>query len=363
MKADAVPRLQLFNCTHAECGATFTREWRLKEHESAHTGARPQLCPVPGCGRRFTRTSHLRRHSLQHTGVKQFKCTGAGCAKTFFNSDHLKKHIRYAHGDKDRYFKCTFPNCTETFKKRRLLKHHQQSHGLSSFRCSKEGCQMTFDTRSALKAHEQTHTGYTCPKPGCQAVEYTWGKMRRHMAQHPASFSCAACKKTIGKRDALRRHKRTHALQKPVLLCPSQGCQAYFSTTFNLQHHIRKVHLQLLRHACSFPGCTRSFAMRESLARHLVHHDPEACKVKCKRRRSNKSWQKRLEGRNQQPLVEEDLRNLFSLCMRVSRRAKLEANLSGLFNERKIPHHVDAEVNLRDLFAIKPPQSPLEPKA
>lgn len=57
------------------------------------------------------------------------------------------------------------------------------------------------------------------------------------------------------------------------------------------------------------------------------------------------------------PLVEEDLRRLFALRMRVSRRAKVETNLSGLFNERKIPHYVDPEVNLRNLFGIKKPRS------
>ncbi len=33
------PPLQLFNCAHVNCGATFTRQWRLKEHETVHTGA------------------------------------------------------------------------------------------------------------------------------------------------------------------------------------------------------------------------------------------------------------------------------------------------------------------------------------
>lgn len=33
------PPLQLFNCAQANCGATFTRQWRLKEHETVHTGA------------------------------------------------------------------------------------------------------------------------------------------------------------------------------------------------------------------------------------------------------------------------------------------------------------------------------------
>lgn len=38
-KENAVPRLQLFNCAFADCGATFTRQWRLEEHKNAHSGA------------------------------------------------------------------------------------------------------------------------------------------------------------------------------------------------------------------------------------------------------------------------------------------------------------------------------------
>lgn len=108
--------------------------------------------------------------------------------------------------------------------------------------------------------------------------------------------------------------------------------------------------------------------------RHLLRHDPSAAALRVnlhvksgpiplkpaeilshvlqKRRKPNKPWQKRLNG-NQQPLVEENLRRLFTLRMRISRRSKVEADLSGLFNERKIPHYVDPEVNLRDLFKVK----------
>ncbi|XP_076864403.1 P43 5S RNA-binding protein-like [Brachyhypopomus gauderio] len=352
-KVDVVPRLQLFNCERAACGATFTRQWRLKEHETVHTGERPIKCPVEGCGLKFSRKSHLSRHELRH-GERRIGCNVANCGKKFFNADNMKRHVRYIHGEKNKYFKCTFQNCQATFRKRRVLKLHLNEHGISKgFRCSKPACGSSFDTHVARKAHEKTHAGYRCPHSGCQVVERTWGRLQKHKAKHPVSFTCTVCKKSFGKRDALRRHRRSHALQKPVLLCPSKGCQAYFSTTFNLEHHIRKVHLQLLRHPCSFPGCTKSFAMRESLVRHLLHHDPDASKLKKRHKRSSKGWQKRLEGRRRGPLVEEDLRRLFALRMRVSRRAKVEANLSGLFNERKIPHHVEPEVNLRDLFSIK----------
>ncbi|XP_074553017.1 P43 5S RNA-binding protein-like [Halichoeres trimaculatus] len=348
------PPLQLFNCTHANCGATFTRGWRLKEHETAHTGARPCLCAIAGCGRRFTRKSHLSRHMLQHRGIKQFKCKFTSCPKSFLNKAQLKRHVRYLHGDKEKYFKCSQPNCSLTFKKRRMLKLHLQQHDVpAKFKCLKSGCSATFDSHVARKAHEKRHAGYRCPHENCQVLERTWGKLMKHMAKHPAMFTCQACKKEFKKADALRRHKRIHASHKPVLVCPRDDCQAYFSTTFNLQHHIRKVHLNLLKYKCSFPDCPRMFAMRDSLSRHLLRHDTDATPLK-KRQRPKKSWQKRLDGHHL-PLVEENLHRLFALRMRISRRTKVETNLSGLFNERKIPHYVDPEVNLRNLFSLKKP--------
>lgn len=353
-KENAVPRLQLFNCAYADCGATFTRKWRLQEHESAHTGAKPHKCPVAECGRSFSRRSHLGRHALLHNGAKKFRCTAAGCSKSFLTADKLKRHTSYKHDTRD-YFKCNFPQCMKTFRKRRALKLHQSTHGASSFRCSTGRCGMRFESHIALKAHKKRHAGYLCPHADCSVRAHTWGNLLKHMSTHPVSFSCMVCKKVFRKREALRRHKRTHALQKPVLLCPSQGCQAYFSTTFNLQHHIRKVHLQLLSHRCAFPGCSKAFAMRESLSRHMLHHDPEMAKFKRRHKRSSKSWQKRLEGQNRRPLIE-DVSQLFSLRMNIGHKVKREANLTGLFNERKIPHRIDPEVNLRDLFSIKPPQ-------
>ncbi|KAK9535350.1 hypothetical protein VZT92_007734 [Zoarces viviparus] len=357
-KPDGGPPLQLLNCAHADCGATFTRQWKLKEHETVHTGARPCLCTIAGCDRRFTRKSHLTRHMLKHRGEKQFRCEFERCTEKFLQAGNLKRHVRYIHGDKNEYFKCNQSNCSLTFKKRRAFKLHLQEHNVPvKSKCSKDGCAAMFDSHIARKAHEKRHAGYRCPRVDCQVFEHAWSKLRMHMAKHPAAFTCQACKKVFKKKDALRKHKRIHASHKPVLVCPRDDCQAYFSTTFNLQHHIRKVHLELFKYGCSFPDCPRKFAMRESLTRHLLRHDPSAATLK-KRQRPKKSWQRRLDG-HYLPLVEENLHTLFALRMRISRRAKVETNLAGLFNERKIPHYVDPEVNLRNLFGIKPPR-PLE---
>ncbi|XP_068605840.1 P43 5S RNA-binding protein-like [Brachionichthys hirsutus] len=351
------PPKRLLHCAYANCGATFTRQRRLNEHETVHAGERPWLCAVSGCGRRFSRRLHLSRHALRHAGVKKLACKFAGCAQSFADGGKLKRHACYFHGDQN-YFKCDHPGCSLTFKKRRMFKLHLQEHDSSPrFRCSKDGCDAAFHSHGARKAHEKKHAGYRCPHANCQVLEHTWSKLQKHVAKHPATFTCQTCEKVFKRRDALRRHKRVHASHKPVLACPRGDCRAYFSTTFNLQHHIRKVHLELLKHKCSFPDCPRVFAMRESMTRHLLCHDPPAAKLK-KRQRPKKSWQKRLDQK-QLPRVEEDLRRLFALRMRIARRAKVEVDLSPLFNERKIRHYVDPEVNLRSLFGIKGPP-PLE---
>ncbi|XP_054614986.1 P43 5S RNA-binding protein-like isoform X1 [Dunckerocampus dactyliophorus] len=359
-KAAGVPQLK---CSHAGCGATFSKQIRLQEHEAAHAGKHAWRCTVSGCDGRFTRKSRLSRHMLQHDGAKQFRCKFATCTKSFFHGDKLKRHMCYAHGEKDKYFKCTQDGCSLTFKKRCLFKLHQQEHGVAAkFKCSKEDCGAVFDSHVARKAHEKKHAGYRCLNANCQVVESTWVKLQKHMVQHQATFTCHVCKKVFKSANTLRRHKRVHASHKPVLVCPRESCQAYFSTTFNLQHHIRKVHLGLLKYKCSFPDCPRIFAMRESMSRHLLRHDLSAIRQKT-HPRPRKSWQKRLDGHHL-PLVEDNLNRLFALRMHISRRAKVEVNLSGLFNERKIPHYVDPEVNLRDLFSIKkslPPVSEVAP--
>ncbi|KAM9784052.1 P43 5S RNA-binding protein-like isoform 2-T2 [Syngnathus typhle] len=340
---------QQFKCLHAACGATFSKQSRLRQHEASHTGARPWQCTVSGCNGRFSRKSHLRRHLRQHDGVRQFKCELDTCNKSFFQADHLKRHMCYTHGDKEKYFKCPQAGCSLTFKKRFRFKVHLQEHALTAkFKCSKKECGAMFDSRMARNAHEKKHAD-----ENCKVVTVTWSMLQKHMVKHPSTFICQVCKKEFKQANSLRHHKRVHATHKPVLVCPRDNCDAFFSTTFNLQHHIRKVHLKLLKYKCSFPDCPRTFAMRESMVRHLHRHDPGVAIPK-NRDRPKKWWQKRVDGRRL-PLMEDNLNRLFALRMRISRRAKVEVNLAGLFNERKIPHYVDPEVNLRDLFSIKRP--------
>uniref|UniRef100_A0A673N7P8 P43 5S RNA-binding protein-like n=1 Tax=Sinocyclocheilus rhinocerous TaxID=307959 RepID=A0A673N7P8_9TELE len=178
---------------------------------------------------------------------------------------------------------------------------------LQLFNCAYTDCGATFVRQWRLLEHETVHTG-ACEEPKCA--------------------------KTFRKRRALKLHLATHGTSS--FRCLKSGCGMRFES-----HVARKAHDR--RHSGEDSSVT-TFLLNPSMIVYLKTHP---------HKRSSKSWQKRLEGRNRRPLVE-DLRSLFSLRMKISPRAKLEADLTGLFNERKIPHHVDPEVNLRDLFSIRP---------
>ncbi|KAL4617724.1 P43 5S RNA-binding protein-like [Arapaima gigas] len=352
-KMDGGLRGQRLRCPQEGCGATFSRLWRLKEHENGHTGARPLCCPVPGCGRTFSRRCYLDRHKLCHSPEKCYRCTYEGCGGTFSNSNILRRHVHYAHGDKDKYFQCSYPDCTVTFRKRKAYKMHLNVHSPEPrFKCLKDGCRAAFLTPAARRAHERTHSGYPCPEPGCQVVESTWGKLCKHVHQHPVTRTCKLCQLNFSSRAALRRHQHSHTVQKPTLQCPRDGCQASFSTAFSLEHHIRKVHLQLFKYTCYYPDCSRTFAMESAVVNKCIEYNPPPPRPGFLQPRPSKSRQKRLKQQCQFPLVEDNLQRFFSQCLHFSHKTKLEVDLSGLFNERKIPHQVNHEVNLHNLFSL-----------
>lgn len=152
---DAPPRQQL-RCTHAGCAATFSRDWKLKEHETVHTGAvrrttgwlvmcrwmfqltrkspphsarvsAPWLAAgvaspgnltwvatcfsTKGWNSLSKFTGHIctvathHEHSSFYLNLVFSRCKFATCTKSFFNAGKLKRHVSYAHGEKSKYFK------------------------------------------------------------------------------------------------------------------------------------------------------------------------------------------------------------------------------------------------------------------
>ncbi|KAM4622280.1 P43 5S RNA-binding protein-like [Discoglossus pictus] len=343
----AVPMLR---CPSLGCGATFTKEGRLKEHVSRHTGQRPWLCNRPGCGKAYAHRGHLEVHKKKHLEVKAHRCSTANCRAAFKSKKVLKRHLMYKHGGAGP-LKCSVSGCKKTFHKKSLLKVHLSEHsGEPMFVCDFPECPLKFKTAANLTAHRRRHAGYRCPYEGCQIVAPTWSSLQKHRKKHPVECKCTTCGKLFKKPSALRRHRATHRKPAPRLACPRQDCPETFATLFNLTHHVRKSHLCLQTHRCYHAGCNRVFSMRESLIRHLVVHDPDRKKLKLKFK--TEPSKVRRHGPRTLPVVEQDLSRLFSQKMLFRFKTQMESNLSGLFNERLIRDPAEPEFNLSGLFNV-----------
>lgn len=249
-------------CSYPDCGRTFSKPSRLRDHERVHSGARPYACPVFGCDKSYRRAQHLRRHEISaHIGtaeevremqqeldlsVKDVVCKQ--CGNAFSNSDNLKKHIKNVH---ERRYDCTFSGCEASFHKKFQLRNHCNfEHKGLSLQCDFEGCGKTFDCLSRLKHHRKAgHVEYKCDEQECNFVCYRWSALRKHKADaHSAS-----------KAKSRGRKSRT--------ACPYVDCGRSYVDKRNLDAHIDAIHKKLV-YICKL--CDAEFAHNKSLKEHAV---------------------------------------------------------------------------------------------
>ncbi|XP_077013052.1 transcription factor IIIA [Tamandua tetradactyla] len=295
--ASGLPRR--FICSFPDCRANYNKAWKLDAHLCKHTGERPFACDYEGCDKAFIREYHLSRHILTHTGEKPFVCDASGCNQKFNTKSNLKKHFERKHENQQKQYVCNFEGCQKTFKKHQQLKIHQCQHTSEPlFRCNHEGCGRPFTTPSRLKRHEKVHEGYVCQKE-CSFVAKTWTELLKHVREaHKEETTCEVCQKTFKRKDYLKQHMKTHAPERDVCRCPREGCGRTYTTVFNLQSHILSFHEETRPFVCEHAGCGKRFAMKQSLTRHAVVHDPDKkkMKIKVKASREKRSLASRLSG-------------------------------------------------------------------
>ncbi|XP_072318374.1 transcription factor IIIA-like [Eucyclogobius newberryi] len=275
-----------FFCSFPRCDAAYNKQWKLDTHLCKHTGVKPHTCGHEGCGKSFSSPYHLTRHHLTHSGHKPFHCPEDGCGEAFTTNSNMVKHVKRLHGGdarERRMYVCEVEGCGLEFRKNNQLKSHmcERHQGLPPHRCSFQGCTMRFSFPNKLRRHEKVHRGYPCGEEGCAFVAAKWTEYTAHRReQHPPRFDCDRCGKTFKDRHSLQQHQRVHADTRLVLRCPRGDCGRTYTTPFNLQSHIQSFHEELRPFTCPHPGCGRSFAMKQSLTRHGVIHDPERKKIR-----------------------------------------------------------------------------------
>ncbi|KAJ7401219.1 transcription factor IIIA-like protein [Pitangus sulphuratus] len=84
---------------------------------------------------------------------------------------------------------------------------------------------------------------------------------------YPEPIVCSECHKTFKRKDYLKQHQKTHAVEREVCRCPREGCGRTYTTLFNLQSHILSFHEEKKPFSCDYPGCGRVFAMKAKRSR------------------------------------------------------------------------------------------------
>ncbi|KAI0641923.1 hypothetical protein C8Q79DRAFT_918524 [Trametes meyenii] len=180
-------------------------------------------------------------------------CKWTGCGKSFTSCDTLTEHIASAHiGSGRAHYDCYWEGCGRNgesgFASKQKISRHMQSHtGHRPFQCTV--CNQNFSEAATLAQH-----------------------MRRHTQEKPYACDFPGCGKAFAIAGALTIHKRIHNGSKPF---KCSFCDRAFSESSNLSKHLR-THTGARPYPCTEPGCSKSFARPDQLARHMGVHKRKA---------------------------------------------------------------------------------------
>ncbi|KAJ3611001.1 hypothetical protein NHX12_021017 [Muraenolepis orangiensis] len=276
-----------FICSFFDCKASFVKSWKLEAHLCEHTGLKP--FPCLDCDRNFCTGYQLNRHQRTHSGDKPYACKADGCVEAFATPSSMKNHMVKTHQNQGKLYKCDQPSCGKDFNKKYLLRAHAYEHTkVLPFQCTFTNCTKEFPSRATLKKHDKIHKGYPCDVDGCPFQGNFWSEYLTHRKEHKVKSQCDKCQKQFNNGRFLHLHDlHVHLGVKKALLCPHE-CGKTFTRQFHRESHVLSEHDGTKAFSCGSPNCSKAFAMKESLWRHSVVHDPKRTKMTKLQSKTNK---------------------------------------------------------------------------
>ncbi|KAI0793937.1 hypothetical protein C8Q74DRAFT_544575 [Fomes fomentarius] len=249
-------------------------------HDHTNLAAQPLLL-TPSLSSSFVSADHTSDGSPP-TPIPEHDCSSAwshicrwtGCGQNFNDCNALTEHITCAHiGSGRAHYDCFWEGCSRNgdngFASKQKISRHMQSHtGHRPFQCSV--CSQNFSEAATLAQHMRRHTQekpYVCDFPGCGKAFAIAGALTIHKRTHSGSkpFKCTYCERAFSESSNLSKH---------VSNLESDAYAASYSTPISIPQ--LRTHTGARPYPCTEPGCSKTFARPDQLARHMNVHKRKA---------------------------------------------------------------------------------------
>ena len=257
--------VELIKCD--QCDKVYDLDWKLKYHVKMDHPT--DECQCKFCDKKFKSKKAYEKHLWRmHDEGSGPIFTCEHCGKTFKNNSTMWNHRQSAHG------KATFhcDKCGDTFKLEKQLKNHlARKHSSGNFVCDQ--CGKTYTNPLSLRDHKsEVHTRNNpvkCTYEGCAEMFQNSSRMKQHIRRvHvgiPKKHKCDYCEKSFQTPSDKKLHeKHVHLGIKDV------KCDLCDFKTFSkeqLRAHTKRVHGNE-EYFCDYPGCTKSYGIRENMYAH-----------------------------------------------------------------------------------------------
>ncbi|XP_069135540.1 uncharacterized protein [Argopecten irradians] len=193
------------------------------------------------------------------------------CDVVYTNLVNYVKHVQVYHPYSLKKLKAICKECGLVLESTgELTQHCKDEHqGNGAFVC--KDCGKQFPIPRGLQQHRKFHHIVEgnfqcehCGKSFCNRF-----KLKNHMrAKHSGKeFRCDICKKVVGSRTALHRHRKTHTKEGYKFTC--DRCGKSCRDNSNLRSHMLS-HLKARKFPCMVAGCIMRYGSKVALQLHLV---------------------------------------------------------------------------------------------